>query len=140
MTTHAQILSTFLRTDLYRLDAALEEQVWTEAIATRLTDHLHRLAQVVALVVSHSPTTLPPPDSVESALDRLHTLTDEILTIVAELPESTLHATVLDPHERNLPLLAHLYDYARLSAMLVEWSQHLPPSQNLDNWFDEPET
>jgi hypothetical protein len=140
MTNHAQILSAFLRTDLYRLDAALEEQSWTEVIRARLTDHVHRLNQLLALLAHHPPPPLPALDTVESALDTLHTFTEELVTAVEELTNTTLYATVLDPHERNLPLLAHLYDYARLSAMLVEWSHHLPPTQSLDDWFDEPES
>lgn len=139
MTIHSHILSTFLQTDLYRLEAALEEQRWDDPIATRLTDHLHRLSQIIALVLNRPARSLPPLDSVQSGVDVLHSLTEELFTAVEDLSDTTLRATVLDPYERQLPLLAHLYDYARLSAMLVEWSQHLPATRTLEDWFDGSE-
>lgn len=135
MTPHAQTLATFLQTDLYRLDTALEEQSWTEHIATRPLDHIYRLTQLIALVTDRPPLPLPPLNSVEDTLETFHALTETLLISVASLSETRLHAIVLDPYERNLTLLAHLYDYARLSAMLVEWSHHLPPVPTLDDWF-----
>lgn len=139
MTPHAQSLATFLQTDLYRLETALEEQVWTEDIATRLNDHLHRLTQLLALVTNIPPDKGSAPNSIEDAFDTLHSLTEALLESVASLPETCLNAMVLDPYERNLTLLAHLYDYARLSAMLVEWSHHLTPAPTLDDWFEAKE-
>jgi hypothetical protein len=139
MTDHAHTLATFLQTDLYRLEAALEAQAWTDTTRSRLTDHLQRLKQVVALVTGHPTPTIPPLSSMEDALETLHSLTDNVRTTIAALPPHRLDALVLDPYERNLTLLAHLYDYARLSAMLVEWSQHLTPPPTLDAWFQEPE-
>lgn len=137
MTDHAKTLATFLQTDLYRLDTALEAHVWTEDIATRLKDHLHRLTQLLALITTFPPDKDAAPNSIEDALNILRTRTDSLLTSVESLPEIRLNAIVLDPYERHLTLLAHLYDYARLSAMLVEWSYHLASAPTLDDWFGE---
>jgi hypothetical protein len=132
---HTEALTAFLTTDLYRLDAALEEQTWSGEASTRLSDHLHRLAQLVALARGAPSTGPDEVHSIDAALEALHSLTHTLLDTVAVLPETRLSATVLDPHERGLSLLAHLYDYARLSAALVEWSRCLPPPPSVDDWF-----
>jgi len=139
MTNHAHILATFLQTDLYRIEAALEDRLWTEDVSTRIREHVARLRQIIALVTIPPTSALPPLDTVENTLDTLHTFTDELLNAIATLPIHRLDALVLDAHERQLTLLAHLYDYTRLSAMLVEWSRHLAPPPTINQWFQVPE-
>lgn len=138
MTDHRQTIAAFLTTDLLRLEAALEEQPWSEGVAQRLTGHLHRLEQLLTLM--HA-ATVPAPslDSTASALLYLMDSTHALIKTLLSLPDGTLNARVLDPHRRDLTLLGHLYDYTRLSAMLVEWSQHLAPPATLNDWFDESE-
>lgn len=138
MTNHPQTLATFLKTDLYRLETALEEPSWNAEIATRLRDHLHRLNQLLLLITPAAPP-IAPPDTMEAALNSLDTLTTTLLATISTLSEAQLNTPVLDIHERNLTLLAHLYDYARLSAMLVEWSRHLPPAATVEDWFQSVE-
>jgi hypothetical protein len=137
MTDHAATLATFLRTDLYRLQTTLDEQMWEGAVATRLKEHLHRVAHLLALVTQAPAAPLPSLDTLDEALDTLETLTTELLTAITALTPQALDAPVLDAHERGLTLIGHLYDYARLSATLVEWSAHLPPAPTLEDWWEE---
>ncbi len=134
MTDHRTTLTTFLRTDLYRLEAALSETVWSNAVATRLAEHLQRLVAVIVLLTNETPT-VPPVDHPDTALETLQDCTNELLRALTTISEERLHAPVLDRHDRNLTVLGHLYDYTRLSAMLVEWTTTLPPSDSVDDWF-----
>ena len=135
MTDHRAILSTFLRTDLYRIEAALEDAVWNDAIAARLNDHVQRLAAVLALLTDN-PHTVKSLTDTDSTIEILDDVTDALLSAIAAAPDSRLDAPVLDRHDRNLTVLAHLYDYTRLSAMLVEWCTALPTTSTVDDWFN----
>lgn len=135
MTNHRTTLTTFLRTDLYRIEAALEDAVWSDTVATRLREHIERLAGVLMLLTDASPDSEAPTNA-DSAIELLQEMTEALVEALATTADSRLDAVVLDYHDRNLTVLAHLYDYARLSAMLVEWSSTLPTADTVDTWFD----
>lgn len=135
MTDHRATLTAFLRTDLYRIEAALEDAAWSDAVATRLREHVQRLTAVLTLLTNTAPDRASPTDT-DSAIEIVQALTDALVDSIATASDSRLDAVVLDPHDRNLTVLAHLYDYTRLSAMLVEWSSTLPTAGTVDAWFD----
>lgn len=124
-----------MRTDLHRLEAALDGRVWRAAVAERLTHHLRFAAQVRAVYLQG----LHPrdeglravldgiaPESMDEALDALGEGTEQLIEAIEQAEEARLHAPVLDPHERGLTVLGHLYDFCRANAMLVEWANGLP--------------
>ena len=135
MTDHRHTLASFLRTDSYRLDSALEGRAWSRPAQERFTDHLRYMAQLQAVYLER----LAPRDpvllrrlarleatSVEEALRHLEEQTGTLIAAIQEAPDSLLDAHVLDPHERGLSVLGHLYDFCRANAMLVEWARGLP--------------
>jgi hypothetical protein len=128
----------FLRTDLHRLEAALDGRVWRREVAERLTHHLRFAAQVRAVYLQG----LHPrdeglrvvlegiaPGSMDEALDALSEGTERLIEAVEQADDARLHAPVLDPHERGLTVLGHLYDFCRANAMLVEWANGLPEEE-----------
>lgn len=132
--THQHTLRFFLQTDLYRLEASLDESIWTAPIAERLTDHLRFTAQLRAVFLEG----LPPhdaalqrrleaiaPQDMEQALDTLHEQTEALIDAIEQVSQAHLNALVLDPHERGFTVLGHLYDFCRANAMLVEWAKGL---------------
>ena len=133
-TDHRRALGMFLRTDLHRLEAALDGQAWRAEVAERLTHHLRFAAQVRAVYLDG----LHPrdeglravldgiaPGSMDEALDALGDGTEKLIEAVEQADDARLHAPVLDPHERGLTVLGHLYDFCRANAMLVEWANGL---------------
>jgi hypothetical protein len=132
MTDHRHTLSSFLRTDWLRLEAALEEKTWTEPVAARLTDHLRygRLVQGVYLERLHphdvklrEQVAAIAPGTLEEALAIARERTHELIAAIQLARDSLLDAPVPDPHDRGFTVLGHLYDYARANAMLVEWAR-----------------
>lgn len=127
-------LRFFLQTDLYRLEASLDECAWTPQIAERLTDHLRFMAQLRSVFLEgidpRDPALRPrldaiAPQDMEQALDALHEQISALLEAIQNATQEHLHALVLDPHERGFTVLGHLYDFSRASAMLVEWAKGL---------------
>ncbi len=133
-TDHRRALGMFLRTDLHRLEAALDGRAWRQEVAERLTHHLRFAAQVRAVYLQG----LHPrdeglravldgiaPGSMDEALDALGDGTEQLIEAIEQADDARLHAPVLDPHERGLTVLGHLYDFCRANAMLVEWANGL---------------
>ena len=56
----------------------------------------------------------------------MHNLPSALTQAIQETSDSHLNAPVLDPHQRGLSVLGHLYDFCRANAMLVEWARGLP--------------
>lgn len=132
--THHHTLRFFLQTDLYRLEASLDDGSWSAPIAERLTDHLRFAAQLRAVflegihphdsALQRALDAIAPQD-MEQALDALHEQTGALIDAIENLSERRLNALVLDPHERGFTVLGHLYDFCRANAMLVEWAKGL---------------
>lgn len=131
-TNHKHTLLTFLRTDQFRLEAALEEITWTEKVAQRVTDHLRFAAQVQAVylegrhphdaALQATLAAIAPRDAAAAAA-LLAARSAALSEGVQRAPSTHLDAAVLDPHERGLTVLGHLYDFCRASAQLVGWLQ-----------------
>jgi hypothetical protein len=131
-TDHRHTIATFLRTDRYRLEAALDELEWNPGTAARISHHLRYSVLVREVYLGNrqpgeaaveTKMQSIAPQSMEEALALIEKATDIMIDALQSLDDDRLHAAVLDPHERNLTLLGHLYDYCRANAMLVEWAQ-----------------
>lgn len=145
MDEHRHALCLFLRTDQHRLEAALVDARWGPTLATRLSDHLRFTTQVRAVYLEGI-HPLDPALQTELAALSLTGIDDTLAKLEAGYAalraaiqgasDARLQAPVLDPHERGLSVLGHLYDLCRVSAMLVEWARHLPPDEDesLEGW------
>jgi hypothetical protein len=131
-TDHRYTISTFLRTDRYRIEAALDELEWSAETAERVTHHLRYCVLVREVYLRGRAPNDPAidamlqeidPRTTEEALDLAGDLTDRMIDAIQHTGDNRLDAAVLDPHQRNLTVLGHLYDYCRANAMLVEWAQ-----------------
>jgi hypothetical protein len=131
-TDHRYTIASFLRTDRYRLEAALDELEWSPATAERIVHHLRYSVLVREVYLGgRQPREAAldemlqeiDPRSMEEALDLVGEVTDRMIEAMESVAGNQLHAPVLDPHQRNLTVLGHLYDYCRANAMLVEWAQ-----------------
>lgn len=102
---------------------SLEERRWSPALADRLAHHLHYMEQITRVYLVGSPPSAapPPPADAAAAVDALDQRIRALLDALDQSPDARLHAPVLDPHERALTVLGHLYDLCRTSARLVEW-------------------
>ncbi len=135
MTDHRRTVAMFLRTDLFRLEAAAEGRAWTDEVAARLAHHLRYAAllegvylqgrhpteeALQAQVEAIAPTTW------EAALAAAQARMEAIVGAMEAASDARLHAPVLDRHERGLTVLGHLYDFCRASATVVEWVRGLP--------------
>ncbi len=146
-TDHRHTLSAFLRTDLFRLEAALEGRVWGEALAEPIADHLRFALQVQAVYLEG---VHPRDEGLQAALAapaparggrgtvrarRAHGGADQAIQGV---PEARLHAPVLDAYERGLTVLGHLYDFCRANAVLVERVRggEAQGLSGIKEWFD----
>jgi hypothetical protein len=150
MTDHRSTLRAFLETDLHRLEATLDGAAWTPQVAERLTHHLRFAAQVRAVYLEGQhprgealKQTLEAiaPRTMDEALDHLAESTERLIAAIQQADDARLHAPVLDPHERGLTVLGHLYDLCRANAMLVEWANGLAAGQDeeaepLKGWIE----
>jgi hypothetical protein len=147
VTDHRHTLRTFLTTDLHRLEIALEGRAWTSQVAERLTHHLRFAVQVQAVYLEgvhpqdaalRARLEALAPQSIEESIEQLAAQGHALIEAIQQCSEERLHAPVLDPHERGLTVLGHLYDFCRANAMLVEWARTLPEAaageENLENW------
>ncbi|MGH2543262.1 MAG: hypothetical protein ACRDIB_10705 [Ardenticatenaceae bacterium] len=114
------------------MEAALEERAWTEEVAERVTDHLRYALLVQAVYVEgqhprdsalQAKVTGIAATSTEGALALLAERTAELIAAIQAMSDEQMEARVLDPHERGLSVLGHLYDFCRANAMLVEWAR-----------------
>ncbi|MDQ4076857.1 MAG: hypothetical protein M3220_11510 [Chloroflexota bacterium] len=147
MTDHRHTIASFLRTDRFRMEAALEEKVWSKEVAERLTQHLRYAAQLQAVYLEglhpkdpalQTKVTAIAPESLEEAVTLLAEQTESLVAALQQADDRRLHALVLDPHERELTVLGHFYDFSRSNAMLVEWARGLPgePEQEVGTLRD----
>lgn len=133
-------LQTFLRTDLHRLEAALEERVWTPALAERLTHHLRFAAQLQAAYLEggqadEQPLAALAPQNVDEVITLVEARIEALVAAIEAAPDARLHAPVLDAHERGLTVAGHLYDFCRATALLIGWLEGLAVGEEQgDEW------
>ena len=146
-TDHRHALSHFLRTDRHRIEAALDGVVWDSEIARRLGDHLRFIAQVQAVYVEgchpqdeslqRRLAALAPQNRAEAQI-HLAERHEALHRALAAMRDERFDAPVIEPLDRGLTVLGHLYDLTRSSAALVAWLQAQDTETDegsLTGWF-----